>query len=122
VDEAAEMGGGKAAVTVPWVRQGGGARYLRAVGVVQTWSARGLDRAADGGPHTVSLLSLNYPNQLNYKNRNGFLNLLQKSSFLYAGNLRYYEHFSQLCQHPNLNRIRVKIPAIDSPFEILMTF
>jgi hypothetical protein len=38
---------------VPWARQGGGGRYLRAVGTVRTRYARGSDRAADGGPHAV---------------------------------------------------------------------
>jgi hypothetical protein len=41
---------------------------------------------------------------------------------LHARSFGYYEHFSQLCQHPNLSRIRVKIPGTDSPFETLMNF
>jgi hypothetical protein len=69
-----EAVGSEAAAAVSWARQGGGGHYLRAV---RTRPARGSDRAADGRPHMVSLLSLNYPNQLNYKNQNGCLNLLQ---------------------------------------------
>jgi hypothetical protein len=61
VDDAAEtVGGGQ---------QGGGRRYMTTVSAVWMWLAHGSDRAADGGPHTVSLLSLNYPNWLNYKNK-----------------------------------------------------
>jgi hypothetical protein len=44
---------GEAATAVPWARQGGDGHYLRAVVAVQTRSACGSDRAADGGPHTV---------------------------------------------------------------------
>jgi hypothetical protein len=32
----------------------------------------------------------------------------------------YYEQFSELCQHPNIHRIRVKNPGTDAPFESLM--
>jgi hypothetical protein len=79
VDEAAETMGGEVVAVVSWARQGGSGHYLRAVGVVRARSAHGSDRAVDGGHHTVSLLSLNYPNWLNYKNQNVCLNLLQKS-------------------------------------------
>jgi hypothetical protein len=53
VAEAAETMSGEAAAVVLWVRQGGGGHYLRAVGTVRTRSARGSDRAADDGPHSV---------------------------------------------------------------------
>jgi hypothetical protein len=46
-----ESVGGETAAATPWVRQGCDGRCLRAVGVVWTRSARGSDRAADGGPH-----------------------------------------------------------------------
>jgi hypothetical protein len=36
--------------------------------------------------------------------------------------LGHCEQFSQLCRHPIPNKIRVKIPGIDSPFETLMNF
>jgi hypothetical protein len=61
------------------------------------------------GAHVVFLLSLNYPNQLNFKNQNGCFILLKNTQILHVGILGYYEHFSQLCRHPNLNRIRVRI-------------
>jgi hypothetical protein len=34
----------------------------------------------------------------------------------------HVEQFYQLCQHPILNRIRVKNPGTDSTFESLMNF
>jgi hypothetical protein len=45
--------GWETAAAALWARQGGDGRYLRVVGVLWTWSARGLDRAAEGGPHAV---------------------------------------------------------------------
>jgi hypothetical protein len=48
-----ESVGGETAVAALWAWQGGGGRYLRAIGTVRTWSARGSDWAADGGPHAV---------------------------------------------------------------------
>jgi hypothetical protein len=45
--------GGETAAATPWARQGGSGRCLRVVDAVWTRSARGSDRAADGGPHTV---------------------------------------------------------------------
>jgi hypothetical protein len=50
--------GGETAAATPWARQGGSGRCLRAVDAVWTRSARGSDRAADGGPHTVLIFFL----------------------------------------------------------------
>jgi hypothetical protein len=72
--------------------------------------------------HVVFLISSNYPNRFNFKNQNGCFNLLQKFPNFACGSLGYYEHFSQLCRHPNPNRIRVKNPGSDSPFESLLKF
>jgi hypothetical protein len=95
--------------------QGGGSRCLKAVGLVRMRSARGSDRKTDTRGHAVSLLSPNCQNQLNFKNQNGCLNLLQTS-------LGYNEHFCQLRRHPIPNRSRVKNPVIDSTFESLINF
>jgi hypothetical protein len=46
----------------------------------------------------------------------------KNSQILHAARLEHYEQFTQLCRHPILNKIRVKIPGKDSPFEILMDF
>jgi hypothetical protein len=48
------------------------------------------------------------------------LTFSKNSQILYADTEGNYEQFSQLCQHPNLHRIRVKNPRTDSPFESLM--
>jgi hypothetical protein len=53
VDEGAKTVGGEAEAAVLGAWQGSGGCYLRAVDAVRTRSARGSDRAADGGPHTV---------------------------------------------------------------------
>jgi hypothetical protein len=45
--------GWETAAAALWTRQGGDGRYLRVVGALWTWSARGSDRAAEGGPHAV---------------------------------------------------------------------
>jgi hypothetical protein len=74
---------------------------------------------ADGGPHTVLIFFNSTKTGLNLKFEKECLTLLQ---ILHAARLGNYEQFSQLCQHPNLNKIRVKISGTDSPFEILMNF
>jgi hypothetical protein len=44
------------AAATSWAWQGSGGHCLNAVGAVRMWSARGSDRAVDGGPHTVLIL------------------------------------------------------------------
>jgi hypothetical protein len=48
--------------------------------------------------------------------------LAKNSQILHAAVLGHYEEFSQLCRHPIHNRIGVKNPRIDPPFEFLMIF
>jgi hypothetical protein len=50
------------------------------------------------------------------------LTMLQKFQISHAARLGHYEQFSQLCRHQILNRIRVKNPGTDPPFESLMNF
>jgi hypothetical protein len=57
--------GGEAATVVSWARARQRRPLSEGVGAVQTRSARGSYRAADGWAQAVSLLSLNYPNWLN---------------------------------------------------------
>jgi hypothetical protein len=70
--------GGEAVAAVPWARQGSGGRCLRVFGVVRTWSARGSDRAADVGPHTVLIFFNLIKTGLNLKFGQQCLTLLQK--------------------------------------------
>jgi hypothetical protein len=122
LDEAVETVGGKAAAVVPWARQGGGGHCLREVGAVRMQSARGLDRAADGGPHAVLIFFNLTKIGSNLKFEKNALLCSKNSQIVHAARLGHYDQFSQLFRHPNLNRIRVKIPGIDSPFENLMNF
>jgi hypothetical protein len=90
VDEAAEMVGGEEAAPVPWAWQGSGGRCLRAVGAVWTQSARGSDRAADGGPHAVLIFFNLAKTGSNLKFEKGCLTLLRKFpnfSYYYIGEL-----------------------------------
>jgi hypothetical protein len=52
----------------------------------------------------------------------GALAYSKNSQYLHVGSLGYYEHFSQLCQHPISNRNRVKSHGIDTTFESLLNF
>jgi hypothetical protein len=76
--EAAETWGGEAAAAVLIARQGGGSRCLRAVGTVWTRSARGSDRAADGGPHAVLIFFNLTKTGSNLKFEKEHLTLIQK--------------------------------------------
>jgi hypothetical protein len=90
VDEAAEMVGGEEAAPVPWAWQDSGGRSLRAVGAVWTQSARGSDRAADGGPHAVLIFFNLAKTGSNLKFEKGCLTLLRKFpniSYYYIGEL-----------------------------------
>jgi hypothetical protein len=53
---------------------------------------------------------------------NGCLTFFQKFPIFLVAGLGHYEQFSQLCQHPILNIIRVKNPGTDSAFESLKNF
>jgi hypothetical protein len=60
--------GGEAAAAVSWAPTRQRRPLSDEVGAVRTQSARGSDRAVDGRAPTVSLLSLNYPNQFTLGN------------------------------------------------------
>jgi hypothetical protein len=60
--------GGEAAAAVSWAPARQRRPLSDEVGAVRTQSARGSDRAVDGRAPTVSLLSLNYPNQFKLGN------------------------------------------------------
>jgi hypothetical protein len=47
---------------------------------------------------------------------------IENGSFTLFQKLGHFEQFSQLCQWPMLNRIRVKNPRTDSTFGSLMNF
>jgi hypothetical protein len=85
-------------------------------------SARGSDRAADGGPHAVLIFFNLTKIGSNLKFEKNALLCSKNSQIVHAARMGHYDQFSQLFRHPNLNRIRVKIPGIDSPFENLMNF
>jgi hypothetical protein len=59
------MVGGEVAAAVLWAWARRWRPLSEGDGAVQTRSACGSDRAADGWAPAVSLLSLNYPNRLN---------------------------------------------------------
>jgi hypothetical protein len=46
----------------------------------------------------------------------------KNSQISHAVRLGHYKEFSKLCQHPILNRIRVKNPGTNPPFEYLRNF
>jgi hypothetical protein len=96
---------------------------VAAVGMASARSGRRRSNSgADKRAHAVFLFFLNYRNSSNLEIEYGCLPCFQNFQFLHVARTGYYEQFSQLCQHPILNRIRVKNPGTDSTFEFLMNF
>jgi hypothetical protein len=90
------------------------------VGVVQTLSVRGSDRAA--GPSNFDIfLELSKLTQT-WKLKMDALHCFKNPQILHDAILGHCDQLAQLCRHPNLNRCRVKIPGTDSQFEFLVNF
>jgi hypothetical protein len=90
--------------------------------VVRTRSVRGSDLAANGWAQRFDIfLKLSKPTQT-WKLKMDTLLCSKNSQIWHASRLGHYEQLSELFQHPNLKRCRVKIPGTDSQFEFLVNF
>jgi hypothetical protein len=122
VAEAAETVGGETAAAVSWAWARRRRPLSEEVGTVQTRSARGSDRAADGWAPRGFIFPIQPKLAKIWNLKQDALAYSKNSQILYSARLGHCEQFSQLFLHPILNKIRVKIPGTDSPFESLMNF